>query len=148
MTRRRVLCMASAIAFLFAGILAGVADAQAATGTIRLQITRAAFIIGASGGRGTLTLDGKTYPLRVTGVSAGWQIALSKATLEGKVRNITRPEDIEGVFSAAGAGLAVAAGGRAAVMTNARGVTIELVGAQMGIDFSINLEGLNIRLRR
>jgi hypothetical protein len=147
MITRRRFGFASAIAILLAGLLVGTPQARAATGKIQMEIVKAAFIVGASGGSGTLTLGGKSYPLRIGGISAGWQLALSKAMLEGKVRNISRPEDIEGIYSAAGAGLAVAAGAKAAVMTNAKGVTIELIGTQMGVDFSINLEGLSIRLK-
>lgn len=148
MARRRGLGVAAAIAVLMTGLLAGVPGANAGSGKIKMEIVKAAFIVGASGGKGTLIFDGKSYPLSIGGISAGWQLALSKAMLEGNVRNINRPEDIEGVFSAAGAGLAVAAGGKAAVMVNANGTTIELIGTQMGVDFSINLEGLNIRIKR
>jgi hypothetical protein len=148
MITRRRFGFAAAVAVLFAGLIANAPAAQAGTGTIQLEVWKAAFIVGGSSGRGTLTYGGKSYPLSVTAVSAGWQLALSKAMLEGKVRNINSPEEIAGVYTAAGAGLAVAAGGKAAVMTNAKGVTIELIGTQMGVDFSINLEGLNIRLKK
>ncbi len=137
---------AGAAVLLATGLLASV-PARAGTGTIQMEIYKAAFIVGASGGSGTLVFQGQAYPLKLTGLSAGWQLALSKATLSGNVKNINRPQDIEGVFSAAGAGLAVAAGGKAAVMVNGNGVTIEVAGTQMGVDFSLNLEGLNIRLK-
>jgi hypothetical protein len=148
MANWRFIKMAGALAILLAGLLAGSPQAKAGSGTIQMEIVKAALIVGASGGKGTLTYEGVSYPLSLGGLSAGWQIALSKATLTGSVQNINSPQDIEGVFSAAGAGLAVAAGGKAAVMVNGKGVTIEVAGTQMGVDFSLNLEGLSIKLKR
>ena len=148
MNKRRGVTIAGACAIVLAGLLSGTPEAKAGSGTIQMEIVKAAFIIGASGGKGTLTYGGQTYPLSIGGLSAGWQLALSKASMTGKVNNSNRPEDIVGVYSAAGAGLAVAAGGKAAVMVNANGVTIEVAGTQMGVDFSINLEGLSIKLKR
>lgn len=147
MLRRQVCALFGVIAISLAGLLANSTPAQAGSGTIQLELYKAAFIIGATGGRGTLTFEGNSYPISAGGISAGFSFAASKAQLSGKVKNINRPEDIAGVYTAAGAGLAVAGGAQAAVMTNAKGVTIELLGTQMGVDFSINLEGLSIRLK-
>ena len=44
-------------------------QAGAATGSIRITITRAQFVVG--GGSGTLRLLGERYPLRIGGVSTG-----------------------------------------------------------------------------
>src|SRR4029079_13326756 len=44
---------------------------QADTGAVRFRVGSAGFIIGVGGGSGTLTLHGKTSPLRVSGVSLG-----------------------------------------------------------------------------
>jgi len=55
-----------AAAFALVSVLAWMpAAAQAATGSIRITITRAQFIVG--GGDGTLHFKGRRYPLRVGG---------------------------------------------------------------------------------
>jgi hypothetical protein len=86
--------------------------AVADTATVHIQIYKAGFIVGVSGGTGTLRYHRKTYPLSIGGVSLGATIGASKAELIGKARNINDPTDIEGVYSGVGAGLAVAGGGR------------------------------------
>ena len=53
-----------------------VRPAQAATGSIYMRIESAGFIIGASGGRGTLTFRGQSYPLSIGGVSAGLTVGV------------------------------------------------------------------------
>lgn len=147
MIKRHFIAFTAAIAILLAGFMGNPSDARAGSGTVKMEIVKAALIVGVSGGSGTLNFDGNSYPISVGGLSAGWAITLSKANLSGKVQNINNPSDIAGIYVAAGAGLAVAGGGKAAVMTNDKGVTIELIGTQMGIDFSLNLEGLKISLK-
>lgn len=145
--RKKLAALASAIVML-AGLAAAPTAAHAGTGQIQMELVKAAFIVGGTGGKGTLVFGGRSYPLSIGGLSAGYQLTLAVVNLKGTVRNINQPQDIEGIYSAAGAGLAVAAGGKAAVMVNAKGVTLEVIGTQLGVDLSINLEGLSISLRR
>ena len=108
MNRRGML--ATIILALFAATAApGIADAK--TGTVRIQILKAGLIVGMSGGKGTITVDKKSYPLRIGGVSFGATIGASKADLVGRAYNLTNVSDIEGTYTAMEAGLAVAGGG-------------------------------------
>ncbi len=146
MIQKKIVALSSAF-MMIAGLLLAPTTAYAGQGKISMELLKAAFVVGGTGGKGTLTFDGKTYQLRIGGLSAGWQISLSKANLQGAVKNINQPSDIVGVYSAAGAGLAIAAGAKTAVMINDKGVTLELIGTQMGVDASLNLEGLSIKMR-
>jgi hypothetical protein len=148
MFNRRFAVVALALSIAAASMFGGATVAHAGEGTIQMKLVKAAFIVGGTGGSGTLNFAGQSYPLSVGGLSAGFSIALSEVNLDGKVKNINRPEDIEGIYSAAGAGLSVVAGGNAAVMVNGNGVTIEVSGTQVGVDFSLNLQGLSITLKR
>jgi len=56
-----------AAALLFAAASPSYAD----TGSVRVTVTRAGFIIGVGGGTGTLHLANRTYPLSVGGISVG-----------------------------------------------------------------------------
>ena len=60
--------------------------------------------------------------------------------------HLRQPADIEGIYSAIGAGLSVAGGRSVAQLTNARGVVLKLHGRQMGLMFSIDLSGMSISL--
>ena len=82
---------------------------------------KAGWVIGGSGGSGTLFFHGRAYPLAVGGIDYGILFGASKTELQGRVSNIRRPSDVAGLYGAAGAGLAIGAGARAIVLTNQKG---------------------------
>jgi hypothetical protein len=55
--------------------------------------------------------------------------------------------DIEGVYTAVGAGLTVVGGVRVARLRNARGVVLTLTGQQVGLHVDVDLSGMAISLR-
>jgi lipid-binding SYLF domain-containing protein len=141
-TRRSLILSGAALAAT--GAL--VAPAEAATGSVSIQIVSAGFIFGASVGNGVLRFQGTDFRLRVGGVSAGATIGASGTDLVGTAYHLHQPADIEGIYSAIGAGLSIAGGRSAAQLTNARGVLLKLHGRQMGLMFSIDLSGMSIAL--
>ncbi|MCP4074322.1 MAG: hypothetical protein GY742_21755 [Hyphomicrobiales bacterium] len=122
-------------------------NAKAEDARIDMQIGKVGFIIGVSGGRGTVYFDGHAYPIRVGGVSLGATFAMSSIDLTGTVYNLNRIEDLYGNYTATSAGLAVVAGGKTGSLTNARGIRMELRGRTIGLEFSLDLSGINIRPR-
>src|SRR6516225_3491242 len=113
-------------------------------GTVMLTIYKAGWIIGGSGGSGTLDFHGRYYPLSTGGLDFGLVFGGSKTVLHGRVSNIWRPSDVAGVYGAAGAGLAVVIGARAIVLTNQKGAVLELTGSQVGLLVNLDLSGLAI----
>jgi len=136
-------------AALFALVLvaAPATRSQAATCGIEIEVFRAGFIIGVSGGRGTLRCGNQRIPLSIGGVSVGATIGASNAVLVGRALNVRNPADVGGAYSAAGAGVAVLRGPTAVRLVNARGVVLELRGRQVGLEFSLDLSGMVITLR-
>ena len=116
------------------------------SGYVRLTIYKAGWIIGGSGGSGTLKFRGRTYALSTGGLDYGLVFGGSKTVLRGRVSNISRPSDVAGVYIAGGAGLAVGAGARAIVLTNQKGAVLELSGRQVGLLVNVDLSGLAITL--
>lgn len=121
-------------------------SANAGSGTMSLTIYKGGWIIGASGGSGTLTFRGRRYRLGIGGIDYGLVFGGSKTVLHGRVRNIQRPSDVVGVYAAAGAGLAVGRGVRAIVLTNQNGAVLELSGRQIGLMANADLSGLAITM--
>jgi lipid-binding SYLF domain-containing protein len=113
-------------------------------GTVMLTIYKAGWIIGGSGGSGSLYFQGRYYPLSTGGLDYGLVFGGSKTVLYGRVSNIWSPSDVAGVYGAAGAGLAVGAGARAIVLTNQKGAMLELTGRQVGLLANLDLSGLAI----
>ncbi len=117
------------------------------SGYVTLTIYKAGWIIGGSGGSGTLNFHGRTYALSTGGLDYGLVFGGSKTVLRGRVSNISRPSDVAGVYAAAGAGLAVGTGARAIVLTNQKGAVLELSGRQVGLIANADLSGLAITLK-
>jgi hypothetical protein len=117
------------------------------SGTVTLTIYKGGWIIGGSGGSGTLAFHGRYYALSTGGLDYGLVFGGSKTVLHGRVSNIYRPSDVAGVYGAAGAGLAVGTGARAIVLTNQKGAVLELSGRQVGLLANVDLSGLAITLK-
>jgi hypothetical protein len=115
--------------------------AEAATGSVALRIASGGFIVGVGGGSGVLVFRGVRYPLTLGGVSLGATIGVSEVELVGTAFHLHDPHDIEGAYSAASAGVAVAGGATAVVLSNARGVI------QVGFKLSLAISGLTISLK-
>lgn len=137
----------SVIIALIMLIGAGLDQARADSGGVVLTIYKAGWIIGGSGGHGTLTFRGRSYPLSVGGLDYGLVFGGSKTVLRGRVSNIARASDVAGVYGAAGAGLAVGSGARAIVLANQKGAVLELSGRQVGLMANADLSGLAITLK-
>jgi hypothetical protein len=116
-------------------------------GSVSLTIYKAGWIIGGSGGGGTLNFRGRRYGLSAGGLDYGLVFGGSKTVLRGRVSNINHPSDVAGVYGAAGAGLAVGGGARAIVLTNQKGAVLELSGQQVGLMANVDLSGLAITLK-
>ena len=130
--------------------LAGVglsSTAFADSGTISFQVLKGGWVIGASGGSGTLNFHGQRYPISIGGLSAGLVFGASETHFVGTVRNIYSPLDVAGVYGAAGAGAAIGAGASAIVLTNDKGAVLSLNGRQVGLIANADLSGMAISLR-
>jgi hypothetical protein len=136
------------IAATAAALLLGLptaADAQT-TGTVRFKVAKAGFIVGVGGGSGTLNFRGKTYRLGVSGLSAG-TIGVASAEFVGTASNLRTPQDIAGTYSAVGAGVAVAGGGKAITLQNGKGVVMQLRGRQAGFEATLGVGGVEVTMQ-
>jgi hypothetical protein len=130
--------------------LAGVALSSAAyadSGSISFTVLKAGFVVGGSGGSGTLTFHGKRYPISIGGISYGFTFGASETRFRGTVSNISRPSDVAGVYAAAGAGAAVGRGAQAIVLTNQKGAVLSLTGRSAGAIVAADLNGMAISVK-
>jgi len=130
------------LAVLGAAAILGVpGQSHAATGSVRIIISRAAFVVG--GGSGTLHFQGRNYPLRVGGISVG-PLGAPRVDLFGRAYNMRTAASIHGIYSAVIAD--AASGARVVRLQNWHGVVLELRGRQ-GVKPTVDLNGLQISLR-
>ena len=65
--------------------------AYADSGSIRFNVVKAGFVVGASAGGGTMLFQGRGYPLSIGGISYGFTFGASATDFVGTVSNIRRP---------------------------------------------------------
>jgi hypothetical protein len=121
--------------------------AYADSGSISFSVIKAGFIVGGSGGSGTLTFHGRRYSLGIGGISYGFTFGASKTRFHGTVSNIRRPSDVSGVYAAGNVGAAVGRGAQAIVLTNQHGAVLTLTGRSVGAIVSADLNGLAITVK-
>jgi hypothetical protein len=140
----RAALIALTVAFAGVGLSS---SAHADSGTISFQVLKGGWVIGASGGSGTLIFHGQRYPISIGGLSYGIVFGASETFFHGSVSNIRSPSDVAGVYGAAGAGAAIGAGAQAIVLTNQNGAVLSLTGRQVGLQINADLSGLSISVR-
>jgi hypothetical protein len=108
------------------------------TGSVRIDVAKAGFIVGIGGGSCTLHFRGKYYPLSVGGMMSIGTIGAAGADLVGRAYNLRSAADIVGTYTAVTSSIAVAGGVKAARLQNRR---------QAGFEASLSLGGMNISMR-
>jgi hypothetical protein len=136
------------VALAVAAISASAAAQEQPSAKIQFEIYKAGLVVGVSGGSGTLSYEGKDYPISIAGISLGATIGASKAEFVGDVFNLSAPEDIEGVYSGAKAGIAIAGGAKTAILKNSKGVELKVSGEQIGVELTLDLNGMDVRLEK
>ena len=121
-------------------------ESRAQTGSVRIQIVKAGFIVGVGGGSGTLTFNGQSYRLSIGGVSVG-TIGVATVNLERTARNLRTAADIAGTYGATSASLAIVGGAKVATLKNEKGVVLQVHGVQLGLEASLSLSGMTIALQ-
>ncbi len=136
-----VLAMASLVA-----ASAGLASAQGGTSaTLTVSGGTVAAGIGLHWGTGTLSYSGKTYPVKVEGLSVG-EVGVIRATARGEVSNLEKLEDFSGNYVAVGVEATAAGGAGVTVMRNQNGVVVELTSTTQGASLLFGAEGIRLTL--
>ena len=119
---------------------------HAITGTVRVTVAKAGFIVGAGGGRGTLAFRHRLYPFTVQGLSLGLTAGASISKLVGRADYINELGDFAGTYSAVAAGVALSGGVGGVQLRNNKGVVITLQGPKGGLEVSANVTKVVITL--
>ena len=123
------------------------ADDKKVDAVLKLTEGSVAVGIGWSWGHGTLTYMGKSYKVKVDGVSLG-EVGLTNAKAKGNVYNLKKIEDFNGVYATGGAGATAGKGAGASALTNANGVSILLTSATKGASIKIAAEGMKLEIEK
>jgi hypothetical protein len=121
--------------------------AYADGGRIAFDVIKAGFVVGGSGGSGTLYFHGRRYPLAIGGISYGITFGASRTHFYGTVSHIRRASDVSGVYAAGNVGAAVVRGAQAIILTNQNGAVLTLSGNSVGAIVSADLNGLVLTVK-
>lgn len=136
-----VMCWSSATRTAHAG------DEPQASGTITLEGGSVGVGIGFSWGSGTLTYQGKSYPISASGFDVG-DVGVTNVKASGKVYNLTTLADFDGSYSGFTGGAALVKGGAAVSMVNQNGVRVELAGATEGVKVMLAGDTVTLKLNK
>jgi hypothetical protein len=130
------------IAWVTLAVAVGMAaPSHAITGTVRVTVAKAGFVVGAGGGKGVLTFRHRNYPFTVQSLSLGITAGASINKLVGRADYINELSDFSGTYTMVGAGGVVGV-----QLRNDKGVTITLQGPKGGLEVSANITKVVITL--
>jgi hypothetical protein len=102
-------------------------------------------LLGGNWGGGVLHYGGYDYDFSLGGLKLAG-LGGQSVTGSAKVYNLTRPEDLNGVYAGAGIGLVVAGGGQVAVAQNANGVRLDIVSTGTGLNAWLGPKGMRLEI--
>jgi hypothetical protein len=117
--------------------------------TLRVSGGSFALGIGVSWGSGTLTYKGKSYPVKVKGLSVG-KVGATSSSAYGEVFNMKHLQDFNGHYDVGGAGtrgVTLGAGKAGTIMSNQAGVIIRISSTQSGVAVNATGGGVDMQLQ-
>ena len=118
------------------------------SGTIEFHELQVAYIGSGTMGHGTLTFQGKTYPIEVGGLGIGG-IGVSSIQAHGKVYDLNNIDDFEGLYGQARYGLTIGDKSTGEMwLENQNGVYIHLDTKRQGLMLSTGADGLSIHFAK
>lgn len=131
---------------LQAAEVAKVESGDKPTGSVTMQFGQGGFILGVSGGEGTLSFKGRKYPFKLGSLGVGG-FGVSKTTAVGEVYHLKNVEDFPGAFFQARAGYAAVEGKGVQWLENSNGVVIKLRTTTKGLILNLGADGLMVEMK-
>ncbi|HEY6931668.1 MAG TPA: hypothetical protein VJA66_18500 [Thermoanaerobaculia bacterium] len=128
-------------------LLAGFALAEDKTPDATLSLTEGSVAagVGWSWGNGELSFQGKTYRVKVEGLSVA-EVGVTKAAATGNVYNLKDISDFEGVYAAAATEGTAGKGAGVSSLRNTKGVVINLKSETKGANIKVAAGGLKLKV--
>ena len=89
---------------------------------------------------GVLAFNGKVYKFKIDGLSVG-SVGIQNVTARGKVYNLKNVADFSGNFAAMAVGMTVGGGAGSKTMKNERGVILDLISTNQGVELYTGASG-------
>ena len=147
--RRGILFLVAVAAMvaLLAGRGPALADEKTPDATLTLSEGTVAVGIGWSWGSGQLNYMGKSYKVKVSGLSVA-EVGVTKAQASGTVYNLKSIDDFDGMYAAAAAEGTAGKGAGVSSLRNTKGVVINLKSETKGANIKVAAEGLKLEVQK
>jgi len=114
--------------------------------TLQLTQTSVALVFGYTWGSGTLTHQGKTYPVEIDGLSF-LALGFAQARASAEVFKMKSVDEFNGTYIGGSAEGTAIAGAGATIMRNQNGVVIQLYTTTEGLNLKLAPEGVRIYIK-
>ena len=134
---------------LLVGSLALAADAKKPSGTVAIEETQFAIILGGSSGGGTLTFQGKQYPFKIGGLTAGVNVGISKMSAAGEVYDLKDVSKFPGTYTKLDASITLGGGVGGLRLKNENGVIMRLESRTQGLQLNVgSASGITVTMEK
>ena len=140
------------LSILFLGLAfvsfgANAADApKVPAGTVNITETQFALIVGGSRGSGVLNYQGKDYPFKISGMSVGANVGISKVSLAGEVYDMADISKFSGTFTKLESSITLGGGVGGTILKNQNGVIMRLTSTSEGVQLNLSSSGVTVKL--
>lgn len=135
------------VALLLASELALAANAKKPSGTVTIDETQFAFILGGSVGGGLLTFKGKEYPFKIGGLTAGANVGIAKMSAAGEVYDLQDISKFPGTYTKLDVGIALGGGVGGLWLKNENDVIMRLESHTQGLQLNVgSASGIKITM--
>ncbi|MFM9154591.1 MAG: DUF1134 domain-containing protein [Polynucleobacter victoriensis] len=115
-------------------------------GTVNITETQFALIVGGSRGSGVLNYQGKAYPFKISGMSVGANVGVSKVSLAGEVYDMADPSKFSGTFTKLESSITLGGGVGGTILKNQNGVIMRLTSTSEGVQLNLSSSGVTVKL--
>jgi hypothetical protein len=124
-------------AMLFATGLSVAAEPKKPDGTVTIEETEFALILGGTVGGGKLTFKGKDYAFKIGGLTAGVNVGVTKMSAAGEVYDLKDVAKFPGTYTKFDASATLGGGVGALYLKNENGVVLKLTSRTQGLQLNV-----------
>lgn len=147
MNRRMAGAFAAAMLLAASSFTLG-ADARKPDGTVSIDETQFAVIVGGSWGGGKLSYQGKDYDFKISGLTAGVNVGASKMSAAGEVYDLKDVSKFPGTYTKFDASATLGGGAGAIHMKNENGVIMKLTSRTQGLQLNVgSANGVKVTMK-
>ncbi len=136
------------VATFFAGGLALAADDKKPDGTVKIDSTQFALVVGGSTGGGTLTFKGKDHEFKLTGLTVGANVGVTTIDAVGDVYDLADVSKFPGTYTQWDASATLGGGAGALYLKNENGVVMKLTSRNKGLQINVgSANGVKVTMK-